>query len=41
MKPILRQRWQAGETCVKTLFKEIKAQGDNGRYTILAAFLAT
>ena len=36
----LRQRWQAGETCVKTLFEEIKAQGYNGRYTILAAFLA-
>ncbi|WP_198175084.1 transposase [Spirosoma arboris] len=36
----LRQRWQAGETCVKTLFEEIKIQGYYGRYTILAAFLA-
>ena len=37
----LRQRWQAGETCVKTLFEEIKGQGYNGRYIILAAFLAS
>lgn len=39
-EPYLRQRWQAGETCVKTLFEEIKTQGYTGGYTILTTFLA-
>jgi hypothetical protein len=36
----LRKRWQEGETCVKTLYKEIKPLGYNGGYTILTTFLA-
>lgn len=36
----LRQRWTDGETCVKTLFEEIKALGYTGSYTILTTFLA-
>ena len=36
----LRKRWLEGETCVAVLFEEIKAQGYNGGYTILTAFLA-
>lgn len=39
-EPYLRQRWQEGEQCVKSLFKEIKAKGYNGSYTILTVFLA-
>jgi transposase len=36
----LRKRWAEGETCAFTLYKEIIPLGYNGRYTILAAFLA-
>ncbi|WP_224994353.1 transposase [Cesiribacter sp. SM1] len=36
----LRQRWQEGEQCAKTLLQEIKARGYNGSYTILAGFLS-
>ena len=36
----LRKRWVEGETNVKILLEEIKAQGYNGEYTILTAFLA-
>lgn len=36
----LRKRWAEGETCVKTLFGEIKPLGYNGGYTILTTFLA-
>lgn len=36
----LRQRWQEGQQCAKTLFQEIKAKGYNGGYTILAGFLS-
>jgi transposase len=38
-EPYLRQRWQEGEQCVKSLFKEIKAKGYNDSYTILTVFL--
>lgn len=31
---------QGGETCVKTLFEEVKTQGYTGGYTILTTFLA-
>ena len=36
----LRKRWVEGETNVKVLLEEIKAQGYNGKYTILTTFLA-
>ncbi|WP_223834332.1 ISL3 family transposase [Spirosoma profusum] len=36
----LRKRWLEGETNVKVLLEEIKAQGYNGEYTILTTFLA-
>lgn len=36
----LRKRWVEGETNVKVLLEEIKAQGYNGEYTILTTFLA-
>lgn len=39
-EPYLRQRWQDGQTCVRTLFKQISTLGYNGGYTILAAFLS-
>ena len=37
----LRQRWQTGEQRITVLYEEIKAQGYNGKYTMLTAFLAT
>lgn len=39
-EPYLRQRWQDGQTSVKTLFEQISTLGYNGSYTILAAFLS-
>ena len=36
----LRQRWQEGQQCAKTLLQEIKERGYNGSYTILAGFLS-
>jgi transposase len=39
-EPYLRKRWLEGETCVKTLLKQIKTLGYTGGYTILTAFLA-
>ncbi|MFD2573070.1 transposase [Spirosoma soli] len=39
-KAYLRKRWVEGETNVKVLLEEIKAQGYNGEYTILTTFLA-
>ncbi len=39
-EPYLRKRWQEGETCVKTLLKEMKPLGYNGGYTVLTDFLA-
>jgi transposase len=36
----LRKRWVEGETNVKVLLEEIKAQGYNGEYTTLTTFLA-
>ena len=36
----LRKRWVEGETNVKVLLEEIKAQDYNGEYTILTTFLA-
>ncbi|GAB3788427.1 hypothetical protein GCM10028818_54960 [Spirosoma horti] len=35
----LRKRWVEGETNVKVVLEEIKAQGYNGEYTILTTFL--
>ena len=37
----LRQRWQEGEQCGKTLLKEIQVLGYTGSYTVLAALLGT
>ncbi|TXK20079.1 ISL3 family transposase [Pontibacter qinzhouensis] len=37
----LRQRWQEGEQCAKSLLKEIKAMGYNGSYTVLTELLTT
>ena len=37
----LRQRWQTGEQRITVLYEAIKAQGYNGKYTMLTAFLAT
>jgi transposase len=37
----LRQRWQEGEQCAKSLLREIKTRGYNGSYTILAGLLST
>lgn len=36
----LRKRWSEGQTSVKELLQEIQSMGYNGKYTILAAFLA-
>lgn len=36
----LRKRWAEGQTCVKELLQEAQSMGYNGKYTILAAFLA-
>ncbi len=37
----LRKRWNEGENCVYTLYKEIKLMGYNGSYTTLTVFMAT